>query len=687
MKTDRLDNILTRRGWVTDAQVFQALMEQERRREPFGSTMVLMGYLTETQLAEALAIQYGTPVWDPQTAVVERAALDLFPERYVREKGILPLSFDPERRHLEVAVTDPTNDALLAEIKERANAETMVVATVPSVSLKRLWDRFYKPKPLGDSQPTQQIRTIPKSRAKKPAGDGAPGKLGLEFSFTVDRPIEAVSEAPSTTGVLLWLVQPFIGKLLRSLFEVERCRVADWDGEHLPEGKWDYVIYDNDNVAARPDALSALRRRFPKIQSVPRPSLTSAILRSPLSYERLRDGYVHFAEFTRRAGGEGSRDNRLSRYALATAHLLPLTPFEVDTLMVACEMAQLFDLDGTSEEQWQSLGIALRCPFPVLELYRTLHTRFESCEAKPGESTPESPLASRVLDAARAFLSRVGDKPLTSIQDLGVHTTWLHDESGKRFDPLVVEALLRVLREEVLEGCLPPGPAETILVADHPYEWNHLVLQLENEGWRTVIANGAAEARKLVERRKPDAIVWAAAGAIEWIQWQSQAIPGIANFLLLDEPNPALTRRALEAGYEDVWAGSLDAGVAAAKLRRAVSRRPADAAASGTVTGSLDQLSFIDLVQILTAGGRSVEINVTSGDRKAKVVLWQGQIKYAMAIGMEGEPAVYEVLAWEKGSFSLKPVDTMPPINCRAPNDAILLEGCRLLDERQRDKT
>jgi hypothetical protein len=165
-----------------------------------------------------------------------------------------------------------------------------------------------------------------------------------------------------------------------------------------------------------------------------------------------------------------------------------------------------------------------------------------------------------------------------------------------------------------------------------------------------------------------------------------QAIPGIANFLLLDEANPALARRALESGYEDVWSGSLDASMASAKVRRAVTRRPATAAAPGTVTGSLDQLSFIDLVQILTAGGRSVAIDITSGERKAKVVLWQGQMKFAMAMGVEGEPAVYEVLAWEVGSFSLKPVDAVPPINCRAPNDAILLEGCRLLDERQRSK-
>lgn len=683
MKTDRLDNILIRRGWVTETQIFQALMEQERRHEPFGSTLVLMGYLTETQLAEALAIQFDTPVWDPQTAVVERAALDLFTERWVREKGILPLSYDATQSRLEVAVTDPENQELLAEIKRRARVDTLVVAAVPSVSLKRLWDRFYhapKPDTSGPIRQTAAKSPRPTAAAKR----GSPARLGLEFSFTVDRPVEVTVAAPVQTGVLLWLVQPFVGKLLRSLLEVERCRVTDWDGETIPDGQWDYVIYDSDNVAARPDALSMLRRRFPKIQAVLRPALTSAILRSPLPYERLRDGYIHFAEFARRWNREQTRDIRLSRYALATARLLPLTPFDVDSLMVACEMAHLFDLDGMNEDEWQSLSITLRCPFPVPEIYRTGTIKRLSTEAMQSDPSTAGSLAGRIFHTVRRLLLHAQDKAIASIEDLGTHTAWLHEQSGTQFDPHVVEALLRVLREEVLEGCLPPGPAEAVLVADHPFEWNHLVLQLENEGWRTVVANGAAEARKLVERRKPDAVVWAAAAAIEWIQWQRQLAPGIANFLLLDEQNPALSRRALEAGYEDVWFTPLDAGVAATKLRRAVERRPESGAGPGTVTGSLEQLSFIDLVQILTAGGRSVAIDIVSGEKKAKVVLWQGQIKFAVALGIEGEPAVYEVLAWEKGSFSLRPVESAPPVNCRAPNDAILLEGCRLLDERRR---
>ena len=103
------------------------------------------------------------------------------------------------------------------------------------------------------------------------------------------------------------------------------------------------------------------------------------------------------------------------------------------------------------------------------------------------------------------------------------------------------------------------------------------------------------------------------------------------------------------------------------------------------MTGTLSQLSFIDMVQILAAGTRSVKIELHKGKATAKIILWQGQIKYAEAAGKLGEEAVYEILAWQDATFSFSPVETMPQANCRMPNEAMLLEGCRLMDERTRN--
>ncbi|GAB4315393.1 MAG: hypothetical protein Kow0074_02960 [Candidatus Zixiibacteriota bacterium] len=690
-KSERLDTILIRRGWVTESQAFQALMEQERLGHPFGSTLVLLGFISERQLAEALAEQFGTPAWDPETAVVELAALELFSEDYVREHGFLPLAYDEKTNQLEIAIADPTNRDRLEEIRTRAGVDSLVVATAPSVSLARLWNHFYRePRPsrsplppIERGEPINVSGPVPQSQPRESATPT--DKLGLEFSFSIDRPESLTEEEhPHASRVLLWLSQPFVTKLLKSLLEIERCLVAAWDGGDIPAGEWNYVVYDQDSLAACPDGLARLKRHHPQIQPVLRPSLTTAVLRSPLSYERMRDGYIHLSEYMHTLAPQKPRDRRVARYALAVARLLPLSEFEIDTLMVACELAPILQEDEAGFTNWDAIAENLRCPFPVLDILKAAPLPFSKCNAKPGQSSAESPLSARVLSLVTSFLLAAEHTTPKSIDDLSRLTDWLRQDAGERFDPVTVEALLRVLREEVLEGCLPPGPSEVVLVSDQPVEWSHLSMQLENDGWRVVTANGAAEARKLVERRKPNAVVWAAAGAVEWIRWLNEVAPGVSCFLVLEEQNQPLARAALEAGYEDVWTGSWDTGVAVAKLTRAVSRKPQAEADEGMVTGSLEQLSFIDLIQILTAGGRSVSIDIKSDKRQGRVSLWRGQIKFAMSGDTEGEEAVYDIITWNTGSFTLRPIDAMPSVNVRLPNDALLLEGCRLLDERQR---
>jgi hypothetical protein len=476
----------------------------------------------------------------------------------------------------------------------------------------------------------------------------------------------------------------FVAKLLKSLLEVEHCRVKNWDGQTIPEGDWHYVIYDEDQQACNPQAKTTLKKALPRIQFIARPSWTTSLLRSPLSYERLRDGYIHLAEYVSREFAQGRRDRRLSRYALAAARILPMTQYDIDTLMTACELAPLF-AETSADADWDRLAEQLRCPYPVMTVYRSAEIPYAESVTDPGESTADMPLAGKVFAVARAYIAAADQRRVDSMESLSELTAWLRSESGKKFDPAVVEAVLRVVQEEVLEGCLPPGPAEVLIVAGRPIEWDHLIMQLENAGWRVVRSRGAVEARRQVERRTPDAVIWAAEGAMDWIHWQQKATPGMANFLILDEVDAALERGALEAGYEDVWSGQWDAGVAVAKLQRAASRREKPEAGTAAVSGSLEQLSFIDMVQILAAGRRSVRIELSDGQQKATIVLWQGQIKFAQAAGKEGEQAVYEILTWQQGTFNLHPVETPPTPNCKLPNEMILLEGCRLLDERSRE--
>ncbi len=673
----RLDEIVLRNGWVTEAQLVQALKEQDQSGGRLGSVLVKLGFLSETQLAEALAEQFNLPKWDPETAILEESALKLFPEQWLRQRGVIPLAYDKDKRQLEVAVTDPTNVGLQDEIRFQGKIKNLIVTVIPEVSFKRVWQRYKRQK------------ETPSLAKSSPKPDKLGETLGLHFTFGfIDQDADFESGevgSQSATGVLMWLSQPFIAKLLKSLLEAENCRVVNWDGVNIPEGEWSYLIYDNDQVASQPRAMSTLRKAIPQLQVIPRPSWTTSLLRSPLSYERLRDGYIHLAEFVSQRFADGYRDRRLSRYALAAARILPMTQYEIDSLMVACELTPILteDIPGLSFED--DSPDTLQCPYPVLDIYRTSLVPFADTGTKPGQSDTEYTLAGKVYAVTRAFLQAAEQEPINSIESLSSITDWLRSEAGNRFDPVVVEAMLRVVQEEVLDGCLPPGPLEVLMVADHPVEWSHLVMQLENEGWRVVQSKGATEAKRQVDRRTPDAAIWAADGALEWIEWLKTSEIELVSFLILEEPDTALERAALESGFEDVWTGQWDPGVAIAKLKRGVKRSEKSGGLAATVAGSLQQLSFVDMIQVLAASGRSVRIELQSNNRKGSVVLWQGQIKFAQANTLTGEQAVFDILTWDTGSFTLHPIDTPPNANCTMPNEMILLEGCRLMDESKRD--
>jgi hypothetical protein len=82
-------------------------------------------------------------------------------------------------------------------------------------------------------------------------------------------------------------------------------------------------------------------------------------------------------------------------------------------------------------------------------------------------------------------------------------------------------------------------------------------------------------------------------------------------------------------------------------------------------------------------GKRSVRLNLRRANGEAaEIYLRGGAIVHATCGTLRGAEAVYAVIAWkEDGEFTAEIVEHFPEDNVAAPNDAILIEGCRILDE------
>jgi CheY-like chemotaxis protein len=108
----------------------------------------------------------------------------------------------------------------------------------------------------------------------------------------------------------------------------------------------------------------------------------------------------------------------------------------------------------------------------------------------------------------------------------------------------------------------------------------------------------------------------------------------------------------------------------------------------GTVSGSLDQISMVDLLQVFSINRRSGCLQLRGGPdgAEAAVFLHDGRIEDATVGAARAEKALYRLLTWTGGGFSFVPGQRAPAARISASTDSLLMEGLRQGDELGRMK-
>ena len=148
----------------------------------------------------------------------------------------------------------------------------------------------------------------------------------------------------------------------------------------------------------------------------------------------------------------------------------------------------------------------------------------------------------------------------------------------------------------------------------------------------------------------------------------------------------------LEWGIEDILDCECDPDRVALKINKIWTRIEmyANSTESGDSSlesrGRLQDMSLIELLQVLGTGGRTTRIQVSTSEHtndKLEIYLNRGQIVYAQYNDLQGAEAIYVGITWDSGVWTLEPIteEHISGHNNQLSNEAILLEGCRLLDE------
>ena len=128
----KLGTLLERAKAITMNQLIHALNMHKSVRMRLGEYLVTYGYISEEQLARALAEQFGLPFVDLAKENIETFYAKMIPKEYALQYEVLPISHAGGK--LTTALADPTDKTVLQKLKTITGLSVVpVIATTSAI--------------------------------------------------------------------------------------------------------------------------------------------------------------------------------------------------------------------------------------------------------------------------------------------------------------------------------------------------------------------------------------------------------------------------------------------------------------------------------------------------------------------------------------------------------------------------
>jgi hypothetical protein len=102
------------------------------------------------------------------------------------------------------------------------------------------------------------------------------------------------------------------------------------------------------------------------------------------------------------------------------------------------------------------------------------------------------------------------------------------------------------------------------------------------------------------------------------------------------------------------------------------------------LSGSLEDISFAELLQLLNVSHKSGRLSVWRGTERAELYIVEGEVARAISRRERGREVVYRILGWQEGEFSFQRSDDAVAREITESTEALILEGMKRLDEWER---
>lgn len=495
--------------------------------------------------------------------------------------------------------------------------------------------------------------------------------------------VSSLEDAQRTAGIFNFLMDPSdIGFLLADGLELSSCLESEFN-IHGPSPDTSETMQES-GARASETVKSPLKKRMaitlpvpsqddkagrPVKQHAERPlparppkdEISDEIIKSLTSAVSLLVS-AHISDEQERVAAVKAR----VRYCQLTATRLNLSAAQVAKIILAAWLSELSDRREVIKQ--------FVSPFDLEEIIFA------------EESGRGMGIESVVLSVVMAYQNLRRDCPEESADvNLTRRALFMKWPSASKHQDLL-ETFLQVLVDEEFIDRLGKHVGRVVVAGDNGDGVNDIESVMDRSGYSVKSVNSIAELEAIVDANGVDLLVLCVSGEgknqLDLCRRLRETefgrdIPVVA---VLEENSAVKGAALLRAGAEDFINRPLDLELMLLKMEKLMSIPKVRDDRTG-VSGSLADMSFSDLMQVLSAGGKSMDVSVSNATEKGRIILRDGSVIHAEAGSVTGEKAFYSLMQWKDGQFSMSECHKFPEPTVTSSTMSLLMEGARIADE------
>jgi len=698
----RLDEILIEKGLIAEEEIREALLRQKARGGKFGSQLLYYRYIDEAGLIEALSAQMDCEGVVLSECEIADEVIRLIPQKVAETRRVVPFDYNPEDNILKVACFDPGDQELVNELNFVARGKKVQLCVAAEIAIDTAVERYYQGRDV--TLEDNLLLEIP-DVATDTEGEPSINELSQLDEVIDDRP-----------AVLLVTDEVYAAPLLKSIFERENYRVvitdcADEANEIIGNQKFHYILIKDTVSGDYLGLMDRARKISPGTSVQYYGDISSLLLQKENGFKEGEFLSINLDLFTSllssKAKLPANHSGQVGQYAEKLCRELGL---KARDRMIITNAAYVHDLarfyynsdDAGDNRKAVQLTIkllsSLNYPPVIIQMLKSMYV---DLKGKYTRYLPIEILGGNILTIVDLYCDSTLNYDRLSLDRFDAIKKKLRDLVGKLFLPEVVESFIELIRNEILDHDTSRNDGQVMIYCKDLLLLQPLERRLKNEGFRIVSHTSTTSLIDLYSRSRPDVMILAVSGEahaislfIEELKEGGVDFEETPAFLVTETKSISHLTGLLEAGIEDVIArdNNLDMLVTKvcklqARLKNDTRRREGYPVSASGARGRLSDMNLIDLLQALGPSLKTVRIRVNgnnSDNNQLTIYLDNGCLIFAELDKLTGAEAVYEGLTWSDGHWFVEPVKPtdLPEPNNDQSNESILMEGCRLMDEK-----